>query len=144
MGASGAGRGARRSRPVGVDGRCRGAVGGVDGAGRAAASLAPRGELVGELVAAGGESLGVADERHDDEHAADDHEDVAAEVDPLGGEVEDDAAGGDDARLDAAEDRGDAGEVRGGHEGETEERGEALPGDDALAVGEQAAGDARR
>ena len=43
--------------------------------------------------------------------------------------------------VDAAVDRRDAGEVRGGHEGETEERGEALPGDDPLAVGEQAAGD---
>ena len=60
--------------------------------------LAPRREPVRELVAAGGESLGVADEGHDHEHAADDHEHVAAEVDPLGGEVEDDAAGGDDAR----------------------------------------------
>ena len=49
--------------------------------------------------------------------------------------------------CDAAEHRGDAGEVRGGQEGQADERGEALPGDDALAVGEQAAaepGDERR
>ncbi len=93
-------------------------------------------------MTAGGDAFGVANEREDEEHAADDGERLAADVEPLVGEVEDDAAGGDDAGLHAAEHRGDAGEVGGGQDGQARDRGEALPGDDRLAVGEKAAGEA--
>ena len=47
----------------------------------------------------------------------------------------------DDPGLDAAEHRRDAGEVRGRDDREPEDRGEGLPRDDALAVGEETAGD---
>ena len=87
------------------------------------------------------DALGV---EHDGEHEADagDRPVPVAQVEPLGGRVVDDAAGGEHPGEDAAGDGRDAGEVGGGEHADADEDVERVEGDVALLVAEHRAAEA--